>query len=178
MQRLVLALVLMANMAGAQTAPPAAPPTSAILTLDQDKLFADSLFGKALMARTAAEAAAAEVETRQIDSDLEIEERDLTEKRATMEPAQFKKLAEAFDTKVKRLRAEREAAIAALREKDAAARQEFIQAANDVIGKYMVERGAVAIIDQKAIIVRLNSLDITAEVVALIDKKLGDGTKP
>ena len=177
MLRLGLALVIWAGMAGAQT-PPQPAPVSPILTMDQDALFANSLYGKALLAKTAAEAAKAEQDTRKIDSDLEIEERDLTAKRATMPPAEFKKLAEAFDTKVKNLRAEREAAITALRETDSAARQDFIKAVNEIIGAYMVERGAVAIIDKKAIIVRLNAIDITDDVVALIDKKLGDGAKP
>jgi Skp family chaperone for outer membrane proteins len=87
----------------------------------------------------------------------------------------FRLLAQAFDTKVQNLRAEREAAASALRDKESAARQEFVAAVTKIIGDYMVERGATAIVDKKAIIVSLVSIDITTDIVALIDQKLGDG---
>lgn len=180
MQRVLGAvLICVAGLAGAQT-PPAAPPIqSTILTLDQEALFSRSLFGQTLRAAIAADAKMAEAETRKIDADLEVEERDLTEKRATMPAEEFRLLADAFDIKVKNLRAEREAAASELRDKEAAARQQFVAAVTQIIGDYMVERGATAIVDKKAIIVSLLSIDITTEIVALIDQKLGDGkTQP
>jgi Skp family chaperone for outer membrane proteins len=175
------ALICLAGMAGAQT-PPAKtdaalqPVQSTILTLDQEALFSRSQFGKALRAEIAKDASLAEAETRKIDADLEVEERDLTEKRPKMSADDFRILADAFDTKVKNLRAEREAAASALRDKEAAARQKFVAAVTQIIGDYMVQRGATAIVDKKAIIVSLLSIDITMDIVALIDQKLGDGT--
>lgn len=184
MQRvLAAALICVAGMAGAQT-PPAdtaalAPPVqSTILTLDQEALFSRSQFGQALRAEIAKDASVAEAETRKIDADLEVEERDLTEKRAKLSADEFRLLADAFDTKVKNLRAEREAAASALRDKEAAARQKFVGAVTQIIGDYMVQRGATAIVDKKVIIVSLLSIDITSDIVALIDQKLGDGTVP
>ena len=188
MQRVIWALsVCMASMAGAQTPPSQTPQPeqadpvaqsiqSTILTLDQEALFSRSLFGKALRSQIAKDASLAEAETRKIDADLEVEERALTEKRANMPVDQFRLLADAFDTKVKNLRAEREAAAAALRDKESAARQKFVTAVTQIIGDYMVKRGATAIVDKKAIIVSLVSIDVTTDIVALIDQKLGDGT--
>lgn len=185
MQRVLLAAFIgLAGMAGAQTPPapkandpkPAQPVQSTILTLDQEVLFVRSKFGQALSAEIAKEASIAEAETRKIDADLEVEERDLTQKRATMPADQFRLLADAFDTKVKNLRAEREAAASGLRDKEAAARQRFVAAVTQIIGDYMVARGATAIVDKKAIIVSLLSIDITSDIVALIDQKLGDGS--
>ncbi len=182
MQRVFGAVMIcFAGVAGAQTPPAEKPVTapvvqSTILTLDQEALFSRSQFGKALRATIAQDASVAEAETRKIDADLEVEERDLTDKRAKLPADQFRLLADAFDTKVKGLRAQREAAASALREKEAAARQKFVAAVTQIIGDYMVERGATAIVDKKAIIVSLLSIDITTEIVALIDQKLGDGT--
>lgn len=173
------ALICVMGMAGAQTPPPnaATPPLqSTILTLDQEALFSRSEFGKALRASIAKDATIAEAETRKIDAELEVEERDLTEKRAIMPADQFRLLADAFDNKVKNLRAEREAAASALRDKEAAARQQFVAEVTQIIGDYMVQRGASAIVDKKSIIVSLVSIDITTDIVALIDQKLGDGT--
>jgi Skp family chaperone for outer membrane proteins len=179
MRRLLwTALICLSGVAGAQT-PPAEAPTSVqstILTLDQEALFSRSLFGKALRAEIAKDASIAEAETRKIDADLEVEERDLTEKRANMPAEQFRLLAEAFDTKVKDMRAKREAAASALRDKEAAARQFFVAEVTQIIGDYMIQRGATAIVDKKAIIVQLSAIDITTDIVALIDQKLGDGT--
>jgi Skp family chaperone for outer membrane proteins len=177
-QLLWTALICLSGVAGAQT-PPAEAPTSVqstILTLDQEALFSRSLFGKALRAAIAKDASIAEAETRKIDADLEVEERDLTEKRANMPAEQFRLLAEAFDTKVKDMRAQREAAASALRDKEAAARQLFVAEVTQIIGDYMIQRGATAIVDKKAIIVQLSAIDITTDIVALIDQKLGDGT--
>lgn len=181
MQRVyAAALILMAGMAGGQTvpdpAPAATPVPSTILTLDQEALFSRSQFGQTLRAAIAKEFSVVEAETRRIDAELEVEERDLTQKRATMPADQFRQLADAFDTKVKNLRIEREAAATALRDKEAAARLQFVDTVKQIIGDYMVQRGATAIVDKKVIIVQLSSIDITADIVALIDQKLGDGT--
>lgn len=175
MLRLVF-ILFWAGMAGAQTPPDVIPQRPAILTLDQDALFSRSLFGQALRLKISQEAADVEAETRRIDAALEVEERALTDRRPTMPAADFRILAEAFDTKVKNLRATREEAATALREKEAAARQEFITSVTKIIGDYMVEQGAVAIVDKKLIIVSLTALDITTEIIAQIDAKLGDGS--
>jgi Skp family chaperone for outer membrane proteins len=159
------------------TAPQTAVPASPILSLDQDALFTRSQFGQALRKQLEAETATIEAESRRLDRELEAEERDLTAQRATMTPQDFAPLAEVFDSKVQKLRAEREAAANALREKEVAARQRFLQAATQVIGDFMVESGAVAIVDKAVIIVSLSSLDVTDAIIARLDLVLGDGTE-
>lgn len=181
----VILAAVWAGCVAAQT-PPAASgtaaktgPTSAqfpILSLDQEALFARSKFGQSLRAELAANAAAAETETKKIDAALAIEERDLTARRAKLPAAEFRALADAFDVKVQKLRAEREAASADLRSHESSARQKFIAEVTKIIGDYMVERGAVAIVDKQAIIVSLLAIDITAEVVARIDAVLGSAS--
>lgn len=173
---LPLALLCAQPVLAQDSAAPAASLASPILTLDQDQLFARSKFGQTLRAQVAAETAKAEAEARRLDSEAEAEERALTDQRATMTPEEFAPLAAAFDAKVQRLRAERDSAAADLRAQETAARQRFLQVAAQVIGDYMVERGAVAIIDKSAIIVQLTSLDVTDAVVAKLDEVLGDGS--
>jgi Skp family chaperone for outer membrane proteins len=160
-----------ADLAPAQTAA-----RSPILTLDQEALYDRSLFGQALRARVTAAVAEIEAQSRATDAQLEAEERALTVQRAGMTPEEFAPLAAAFDQKVQRLRAENAAAADAVRVLEQQGRQEFIAAAAQVIGDYMVERGAAAIIDKGAVIVSLLGLDVTDEVVARIDAVLGDGS--
>ena len=150
-------------------------PRSAILTLDQDALFARTKFGKALFAAAEQEAAALKAENRGIDAALEAEERSLTARRAAMPMAEFRVLADAFDKKVESLRAAQDAKSNTFSAKRDTAQQQFFQAAAPIIGDYMVAQGASAIVSKAAIVVSLGSIDITDEVITQIDDRLGAG---
>lgn len=150
-------------------------PRSAILTLDQDALFARTKFGKALITAAEQEATALKAENRSIDATLEAEERSLTDRRAGLPLAEFRVLADAFDNKVEGLRAAQDAKSAAFSAKRDLAQQQFFQAVAPIIGDYMVAQGASAIVNKAAIVVSLGSIDITDEVIVQIDAKLGDG---
>lgn len=167
---LVFGLVLPAM---AQTATDLRPP---ILTVDQDALFARSQFGQALNRAFEAEAEALTAESRDIDTQLEAEERALTDRRATMAPADFRPLAEAFDKKVEALRAAQDAKARAFSQKRDDGKSRFIQTVGPILGDYMVQQGAFAIVNRAAIVVSLGTIDITDEVIAEIDAKLGDGS--
>ena len=97
---------------------------------------------------------------------------------ATMTAQAFRPLAEAFDKKANELRTAQDAKSNALAKSRDADRQAFFQAVAPILGDYMVERGAVAILDKSAIVVSLGAIDITKEVIIRIDTKLGDGSKP
>ncbi len=147
-----------------------------ILTLDQDALFAGSLYGQALTRAIEAEAEALKAENRDIDTRLEAEERALTQRRATMTPAEFRPLAEAFDLKVEALRAAQDAKARVFSQKRDEGKSRFIQMVGPILGDYMVEQGAFAIVNRAAIVVSLGAIDITDEVIAEVDAKLGDGS--
>lgn len=151
---------------------------TAIVTLDQDQLYLGTQYGRALQAKFESESAALLAENRKIDAALEAEERDLTTKRATMTAQNFRPLAEAFDNKANELRKAQDLKSTDLAKSRDADRQAFFQAVAPILGDYMVERGAVAILDKSAIVVSLGSIDITKEVIARIDTRLGDGSKP
>ncbi len=170
-----LALVLAVQPFGLAAQTPE-PPQAAIMTLDQEQLFTATKYGQAMQAKIEAEAAALVAENRKIDAALEAEERDLTSRRATMDNADFAPLATAFDTKANELRAAQEAKSRSLNQLSETQRQEFFRTIGPIIGDYMLERGAVAVLDKSAVIVSLGSVDITKEVVTRIDTTLGDGT--
>ena len=159
----------------AQTPEAASVPPVAIVTLDQEQLFSGTLYGQAVQAQFDAEAAALLAENRKIDAALEAEERALTDQRATMSPETFRPLAEAFDEKANGLRKAQEAKSQAVSQARDARRQVFFRSIGPIIGDYMVERGAVAVLDKASIIVSLGSIDITQAVIARIDSQLGQG---
>lgn len=167
--------VMLGLLAAPALAQDQSQPRSAILTIDQDALFQRTLFGKALLMAAEQEAAALKAESRSIDAALEAEERSLTDRRAGMPVAEFRALADAFDIKVEALRTTQDAKLEAFIARREAARQQFFQKVAPMIGDYMVEQGASAIVNQAAIVVSLGAIDITDEVIARIDDLLGDG---
>ncbi|MDN5786207.1 OmpH family outer membrane protein [Pseudorhodobacter sp.] len=145
---------------------------SLILTLNQDRLFEDSDYGKTTFARLQAEAQALQVEIRKIESDLEIEERLLTDRRATMPADQFAPLAAAFDEKVEKLRAAWGAKDRDIKNQREGDRKHFFDAALPVLAEMMQESGAVALLDQSTVILSLDRFDITDLAIARIDAQL------
>lgn len=177
-----LAFGLGAGFGAAQTDP--AEPSlgvvtaSTILTLDQNRLFAESAFGKAVNARAADAEKALAAENRRIESGLEQEERDLTERRKTTTAAEFAELADAFDTKVEAIRTAQDAKSREITQRRDDEQRRFVQAAGPVLGALMTEFGASAIIDKTVLILSLNAIDITAEAIVRLDAVLGDGSAP
>lgn len=149
---------------------------SQIAVVQQDQLFARTLYGKAVQARIEAARQSLQSENQRIEAGLEEEERALTLRRPTMTPADFRKLADAFDSKVEGIRTAQEAkgrAVARQAEED---RQRFFQTAYPVLARLMAEIGAVALMDKSDIIISLEAIDVTDRAVARIDSALGDGS--
>ena len=148
---------------------------SPILTLDRDQLFAGTLYGQRVNRELEQASTAMAAETRSIEAALEAEELALTEQRATMDPEAFRELASAFDDKVQSLRAEREAAEADLLAQIEAAQTAFFNRIGPVLGQLVRDRGAVLIVDRRAVLLSAADIDITSAAIEQIDAVLGDG---
>ena len=146
-----------------------APVTSALLTLDQDRLFAESAFGKASLERERAATRALEEENNRIDADLNREEQDLTARRKTLPVAEFAPLAAAFDEKVERIRTEQDTKARDLTSARDVDRTVFLRAVVPVLGELLSAKGAVAIIDKSTVVLSLTAIDITDEAIARVD---------
>ncbi len=171
---LALALVAGASVATAQEADAPAV-QSPILTLDQDRLFAETLWGQRAEARIEAASAELAAENRRIEAELTAEEKALTEKRATMPAEEFRVAADAFDAKVTEIRRAQDQKARAIGQLQEAERQRFYTAALPVMGEVLRSRGAVAVLDSRAIFLAADVIDITGEMIARIDTALGAG---
>ena len=97
--------------------------------VDSERLFASSEMGQRITKELEAKLEPSAAENRQIEADLTApEELDLTEKRTAMKPDEFRLLADAFDEKVKRIRAEQDA------------KQRDLQARRDAEQQALVEK--------------------------------------
>lgn len=148
---------------------------SPVLTINQEELFQNSAFGRRIEAELNAASAALAAENRRIEAELADEEQALTDRRATMDPAEFRALAEAFDAKVVELRRTQDGKARDLSRRPEEARQEFFRAVVPVLTAVVRERGAMVILDTRAVLLSADAIDITAEAIARIDAALGDG---
>lgn len=175
----LLAFVLAATLAAGAPAPLPAQSlgrvVSPILTIDRDRLLSETLYGQRVNRELEAASQAMAAESRKIEAALEEEERQITEQRATLAPDAFRDLARAFDEKVQALRQEREAAEDNLRLQIEAAQNAFFEQVGPILGALVRERGAVMILDRRAILLAATDVDITEAAVARINLVLGDG---
>lgn len=146
-----------------------------ILTLDQEVLYLSSAWGLRAQARLEAKGEEVAAENDRLTQLLSSEEARLTEQRSTLPAAEFRDLAESFDIRATRIRRERAQAVQDLNAWAEADRAAFFRAALPVMGQVMQDRGAVAVLDRRTIFVSLDAIDVTAQLVAALDDRIGDG---
>ncbi len=173
-----LCTVALTVQATAQEAAPIGTPQSAVVLIDTDALFRGTLMGKRITAELEVRARELQAENERITSALTAEEKSLTERRPTMDPAAFRKEAEDFDTRVQGIRRARDSAIATFEAERDGAPRAFLEQVRNVVGDLMIERGAAVVLDQRIVFLSLSSVDVTKDAIARIDEVLGDGTTP
>ncbi|MEP5731910.1 MAG: OmpH family outer membrane protein [Sulfitobacter sp.] len=150
---------------------------SPVLTIDTERLFGQSAFGKRVAEEVERQGAALTAENRQIEADLEAEERELTELRATMTPEEFRGLANTFDDKVQRTREVQATKGRALTQKLDQERDVFLAAAAPVLDALMRDAGAVVILELRSVFASAPAIEITDDAIALLDETLGSGAE-
>jgi Skp family chaperone for outer membrane proteins len=148
-----------------------------VVVLEQGRLFTDTALGSAISKRFEQDLAALAAENQSIQQALADEERQLTDKRQTMDAAAFRDLADAFDKKVEDLRSGQEAKSRSLTVQLELERKRFFETVAPLMGDLMVELGAVVILDKSSIVLSLGSIDITDKAIARIDDVMKEGAK-
>lgn len=148
---------------------------SALLTIEIDRLFAESAYGARVSAMIEDEGTRIAAENRRIEAELTEEESALTRQRATLEPAQFRTLADAFDQKVQALRQEQDTKARTLGTLSEESRRQFLQVAEPVLAEIMQQSGAAALLDKRTVFLSADVIDITDVAISRIDETIGDG---
>ena len=166
-----------AGGAGVAVAQPFLPlgETPAVVTLDQERLFAESAFGQRVAAAVQEAARDLAAENRAFEATLAEEERRLTELRATRTPEDFRALADAFDARVEEIRRRQEGRNRALTAFRDAEQQRFFEAALPVLLELMAETGARIVLDSRLVLLSLDASDITEPAIRRIDDRIGAG---
>jgi Skp family chaperone for outer membrane proteins len=148
---------------------------SLVLTIAPERLYNESSFGQRITSEIEKEGAEIAAENRRIEAELTAEERTLTEIRDELSPSEFRARAAAFDEKVQRLRREQDEKARALGQRTEEARRALLTAAQPVLSKLMIESGAVAILDRRAVLLSVDSVDITDQAILRVDAQFGEG---
>lgn len=149
-----------------------------IFTLGQDRLFNQSDFGLRVRKDIEIRSSAVASENRRIEGELKIEEQALTDQRASLSPADFRVLADAFDKKVEKIRTEQAQKSLALNNFADSEQQRFFKAAFPVLVALADELSAIAILDERSTIIASEQMDITALAVTRVNAAIGDGSEP
>ncbi len=152
--------------------------SSPILTIDADRVFQESDFGLRVAQEIEMEGAKLAAENEQISTDLEAEEKKLTEERLVLSAEEFRVLADAFDKKVQRTRQAQAAKGRALNELLDREREVFLTAAAPVLERLMRDAGATVILDRRSVFVSASAVEITDDAIALLNETLGSGEMP
>ncbi len=148
------------------------PAASAILTVDSERVFSTTIAGRQITKDLEARLDKLVSENRRIEAELVAEELDLTERRSTMDQVEFRLLADAFDEKVQRIRAEQDAKQRSLQRDREADRQVFIDMIAPILSAIGSERGAVVILERRNVLLSADNIDITEEAILRINATL------
>jgi Skp family chaperone for outer membrane proteins len=168
---LVMLLLSIPQTALAQTFP-IFDGTSGIGIVDQDALFAQSNAGKAYISTFEISGKNLASENLLIQESLEEEERELTQKRKTLESDVFEKLAFEFDQKVKQIRTEQSAKERNLNLQLTRNRSTFYEDITPILLKLLDERRIEVLLNKKSVVLALRGSDITQVAIQRINEVL------
>ncbi|MEM9429041.1 MAG: OmpH family outer membrane protein [Pseudomonadota bacterium] len=171
MRALLATLVLAAVLAGGALGQGPSPP---FLVIDQDRLLSTSETGREVLAAEAMEREALQREGEALDRQFEAEERDLTERRQTLDPETFRALADAFDEKVVATRRRQEQKAIAITRDGEERRRAFFEAVTPILVELLQETGAAAVVDHRSLLISKQDLNITDEVIKRLDQRRRD----
>ncbi len=141
-----------------------------ILTIDQDRLFSETRLGVETRADLERQAQELASENAEIENALIAEESELTERRATLDPDEFRALADAFDEKVQQFRAEQDEKARRLNRLQDEARAAFFNEIAVILSEIVREKGALVVIDRRDVFLSADRIDITDEAIARINE--------
>ena len=103
---------------------------------------------------------------------LQDEEKNIINKKKVISAEEYRKLVNDLRGKVENLRKDRNKLLKEVADQRAKARNELLKNLNPVIKKYMQEKKIRYVMDKKSLILADENLDITKDIIALLNKEL------
>jgi len=147
---------------------------SAIAVLDQESLFSETEWGRNILKNVEDKVTELAAENRLIESELELEELNLTKVRKNTSKIEFDTLAIEFDKKVKKIRNEQ-----ALKQREInnylnENRKLFFEKITPILLNYIDELGIEVLLNKDTVALASLGSDITQSAINRINEKLND----
>ncbi|MEM8775104.1 MAG: OmpH family outer membrane protein [Pseudomonadota bacterium] len=148
---------------------------SSIVVMSSDRLFNETKLGQSYGRQLESQRDELIARNRKLEAELEAEEKELTEKRSTFSPEEFRELADAFDEKVQVIRRESERLGRDLERNRENAPFLFLRQVEPVLVELMRESGAVIVLERRNILLGADVIDVTDLAITRIDRALEQG---
>ena len=100
------------------------------------------------------------------------EEKQIIEQKKLIKPDEYKNKVDALRTKVLNLQKERDKLLKSVSKQRLIARNELLKNLNPIISEYMQEKKIRMVVDKKSILLADQNLDITKQIIEILNKKL------
>ena len=150
---------------------------SVLFTVDMSKILRSSDFGKNIIAVNNAARQNLQNENNNLEEKLLIEEKELSELRKILSIDEFRPKALEFDKKVTIIRKGQREKEENLNKKVRREETDFFRKIYPILYELLIERGGLVLIDQRNAILWDNSVDLTDDAIAVINRVVGSGIK-
>ena len=103
---------------------------------------------------------------------LQKEEKDIIQQKKLLSPEEYKKKITTLRTKVSSLQKERNSILESISKKRRNARNQLLGALNPIVKNFMAEKNIKIVLDKKSILLGDENLDITKDIMVLLNKKI------
>ena len=100
------------------------------------------------------------------------EEKQLIQQKKLIKPDEYKGKVDSLRSKVLKLQKERDKLLKSVSKQRLTARNELLKNLNPIISEYMQEKKIRMVVDKKSILLADQNLDITKQIIELLNKKL------
>ena len=106
------------------------------------------------------------------ETQLQKEEKEIIQKKKVLSPDEYKKQITNLRKKVLSLQKERNTSLESISKKRNSARNELLAALNPIVKNYMSEKNIKIVLDKKSILLADEKLDITKDIISLLNKQI------
>ena len=103
---------------------------------------------------------------------LQKEEKEIIQQKKLLSPEEYKKKITTLRTKVSSLQKERNSRLESVSKKRRNARNQLLGALNPIVKNFMAEKNIKLVLDKKSILLGDENLDITKDIMVLLNKKM------
>lgn len=173
LRRCVLAGLI--ALAAPAAAPAEGPEATPVLVISQDRVLREAEAPAALAEREKQETLTLQAEIEAERAALQAEEAELAGLRGTLPDDEFEARANDFDERMRAARRSAQERITGLQARFRIGRERIIRYLPSILAEVAQARGAQLVIDTSSVLIASPAIDVTDEVIAAFDRRLGAG---